>query len=159
MEKLEITVFSFDELNDEAKERARNWWRSDLDYPWFSESIDSIREFVAQFGGEVTDWAMGERYRSYIKTTVTPANFRGKRLKNFPREVMPTGFYLDSVLSEAFYDEWERTGDPMYAFEQALETALLTVASDIEHQSTDEAVDECLAINSYKFFQDGRVYE
>lgn len=32
----EIVVYSFDELSDEAKERAREWWRKDaLDYNWW----------------------------------------------------------------------------------------------------------------------------
>ena len=38
MRTIKIKVFTFDELNEEAKENARNWWRNfGLDDVWFEE--------------------------------------------------------------------------------------------------------------------------
>lgn len=37
----EITIYKFDELSDEAKEKARNWWREGgLDYDWWYSVYD-----------------------------------------------------------------------------------------------------------------------
>ena len=158
MEVIETVVYSFDELNDQAKERARDWYRDGLEYPWFSESMDSIRAFVEHFGGRLNDWNIGERGRDYIKTDISPQSFRGRRLKEFAPDYMPTGYCLDCDLWGTFHAEWKRTSDPMYAFEQALEAALSSIASDVEYQYTDEAVDENLRINDYRFTENGRVF-
>ena len=29
-----INIYTFDELNDAAKDKAREWYRQNLDYPW-----------------------------------------------------------------------------------------------------------------------------
>jgi hypothetical protein len=158
MELLEIEVYSFDELDDEAKERAREWWRDGLDYPWWSETHESIRAFVEHFGARLNDWSLGERGRDYLKTNINKGHFRGLKLKDYSPDYMPTGYCLDSALWGTFHAEWKATGDPMYAFQQALETALCDIASDVEHQFTDEAVDESLRINGYQFTQDGRIF-
>jgi hypothetical protein len=158
METIEINLYAFDELSDEAKERAREWWRDGFDYPWWSESHESIRAFLDHFGVEMRDWSMGERGRDYIKTNANKGHFRGRKLRDYSRDFMPTGYYLDSALWGTFHDEWEATSDPMYAFQQALESALGAIASDVEYQFTDEAVDECLRINDYQFTEDGRLY-
>ena len=156
METIEITVYSFDELNDKAKETARAWYRDGLEYPWFSESIDSIRAFVEHFGAKAIDWSLGERGRDYIKTDISKDHFRGRKLKDFDPEYMPTGYCLDCDLWGAFYKEWERTSDPMYAFEQALEAALVAIARDVEYQFSDEAIDESIIVNGYQFMENGK---
>jgi hypothetical protein len=159
MEILEITVYSFDELEDKAKEKAREWWRRDLDYPWFDEAIGSIRAFVRHFGAEVTDWSLGSGSgRDYIKTDITPAHFRGVKLKDIHRDYMPTGYALDADLWGEFYRVFEKTGDSKYAFDQALEEAILGIQRDIDYQYSDECVDETLRINQYRFTADGKVF-
>jgi len=158
MQIIELQVFTFDELSDEAKEKAREWWRVNLDYPWFKESMDSIRAFVGHFGANVKDYEIGDSRRDYIKTDITQDHFRGRKLKDVDPEYMPTGYCLDCDLWLTFQKEWERTADPMYAFEQALEAALSAIRADVEYQYTNEAVDECLIINDFQFNQDGRIF-
>lgn len=93
MEIIEVTVFSFDELGDEAKEKARSWYREGLEYPWFDESLASIRAFVEHFGGSLTDWSLGSGSgRDYLKTDIGASNFRGLKLKDFSPDNMPTGY-------------------------------------------------------------------
>jgi hypothetical protein len=158
MKTVAVTVYTFEELDEKAKEKARDWWRASLDYPWFDEGLGSIRAFVESFGASVSDYSVGERGRDYIKTDITQDHFRGRKLRDFSPDHMPTGYCLDCALWGTFHKEWERTSDPMYAFEQALEAALSDIAEDVEYQYTDEAVDECLNINDYEFTQDGRIY-
>jgi hypothetical protein len=157
MRVLTVEAFRFQDLEDEAKERAREWYRDGLDYPWFSESIDSIRAFAKHFGVSLMDWEIGGG-RNYIKTDATNANFRGVRLDSINRDHMPTGYCLDADLWEAFYDEFKKTGDAKHAFEQALEAALCAVQRDIEYQYSNEAVDESLRINEYEFNSNGSIF-
>ena len=157
MRVLTVEAFRFQDLEDEAKERAREWYRNGLDYPWFSESIDSIRAFAKHFGVSLMDWEIGGG-RNYIKTDATNANFRGVRLDSINRDHMPTGYCLDADLWEAFYDEFKKTGDAKHAFEQALEAALCAIQRDIEYQYSNEAVDESLRFNEYEFNSDGSIF-
>lgn len=34
METVQIEVYSFDELSEEAKDKAREWWRHGMDFAW-----------------------------------------------------------------------------------------------------------------------------
>lgn len=159
MKVIEIKIYSFDELDDDAKERAREWWRSGLDYPWFSESIDSIRAFVEHFGATIGDWEIGNGGgRDHVKTDITQDHFRGRKLKDFRPDYMPTGFCIDCNLWGTFFNEWKKTSDPMYAFQQAIEDALNAISSDIEYQYSNEAVDESLIFNEYEFNSDGSIF-
>lgn len=159
METVEVTIYKFDELGDDAKDMARDWLRRRTNYPWFSESIDSIRAFVEHFGGTVTDWQLGDDYRSFVKTDLTNANFRGVKLADINRDYMPTGYCLDADLWGTFYQEFKRTSDALYAANQAIEAALSAVRKDIEFQYTDEAIDETLIANEYQFTEDGRIWK
>lgn len=159
MREITITLYTFHELDETAKARARDWLRNGMEYPWFSESIDSIRAFVTRFGANLGDWSLGERGRDYIKTDITAAHFRGLKLRDFSPDEMPTGYCLDTSLWGTFHQEWKRTGDPMYAFEQALEAALSDIAADVEWHYGDEAIDECMDCNNYQFTQEGKFFQ
>ena len=159
METIEIEVYSFDELDDRAKERARDWYRNGLEYPSFSESLDSIRAFANHFNVTIKDWSLGGYRYGYIKTDASNEHFRGVKLSSIDRNYMPTGYYLDCDLWQTFYDEFKRTGDAKYAFEQALETAIVSINNDIDQQYSDESVDDCLTINEYKFLANGEFWE
>jgi hypothetical protein len=66
MEVIEIEVYTFEELESEAKEKARAWSRDCLEYPWFCESIDSIRAFCKHFGVNLMDWEAESRDASKV---------------------------------------------------------------------------------------------
>ena len=155
MRTIEQTIYTFDELNDQAKERAREWYRKDLDYPWWSEVQDSLKAFCEVFNVSVLDYSMGDTRREFIKTDATNANFRGFKLKDFDREAMPTGFCFDCALRYTFADEFKKHGDALGAFREALEAFLREVRNDVEYQYTDEAVDESIQCNEYEFTEDG----
>jgi hypothetical protein len=48
---IEKTVYTFDELSDDAKEKARDWWREGgLDYDWWDSSYDDFATIATIFG-------------------------------------------------------------------------------------------------------------
>ncbi len=50
-EIVEITVYQFDELNEEAKAKARNWYREGaLDYPWWEFVYDDFQAVCELLG-------------------------------------------------------------------------------------------------------------
>lgn len=160
MEVIEVTIYTFDELDDKAKEKARTWYRDGLDYPWFSESIDSIRAFVKHFGAELKDWQIGSGSgRDYITTNATNENFRGIKLKDIDKDYMPTGYCLDADLWHEFYRVFEKTGDAKYSFEQALAEAISGIQRDIDYQYSDECVDDSIRVNDYKFTEEGGIWK
>ena len=158
MEIIEVKVYTFEELDDDAKDTARDQFRQGLDYPWWDESMGSVRAFVEHFGGRIRDYSIGERGRDYVKTDVGPGNFRGLKLKDFKPDHMPTGFCIDCDLWGTFHKEWKRTGDPVYAFQQAIEAALSAIASDVEYHYSDKCIDETLKFNSYRFTENGKLF-
>lgn len=155
MRTIETTVYSFDELSDEAKEKAIREHHRFVEYPWFSECLDSLKTFCAEFRVNVTDYTLSDCYRASISTDATPKHFRGLKLSSFDREAMPTGFCFDCDLRYTFHDEFKRTGDAFDAFQTALEEFLSSVRKDIEWHYSDEAITEHMQINGYEFTEDG----
>jgi hypothetical protein len=157
MRTIETTIYTFDELSNKAKERAIQQHRQCVEYPWFSECLDSLKTFCSEFGVKVTDYTLSDCYRASISTDATPKHFRGVKLSGFNREAMPTGFCFDCDLRYTFHDEFKRTGDAFYAFNDALQTFLISVKKDIEWNYSDEAITELLEINDYEFTEEGDI--
>jgi hypothetical protein len=155
MRTIETTLYTFDELSDAAKEQAIAKQRQYVDYPWFSECLDSLKAFCDEFSVKVTDYTLSDCYRASISTDATAKHFRGLKLSSFDRESMPTGFCFDCDLRYSFYDEFKKTGDSHHAFQTALEAFLSSVRRDIEWHYSDEAISEHLSINNYEFTEDG----
>ena len=150
-----INIYTFDELSDMAKEKARDWYRDSMEYFWWNESLDSIKAFADTFRVSIKDYSIGLYDHSYIDTDAENANFRGLKLKNVDREAMPTGYGLDCALWQTFHDEFKRTGDALRAFNKAIDAAVAEIVADIEYQYTDESVDENILINEYEFLENG----
>lgn len=56
MRQVTTTVYLYDELSDDAKETARNWFRQADDYPWSSEFRESLEAFCNMAGITLHDW-------------------------------------------------------------------------------------------------------
>jgi hypothetical protein len=153
-----VKVYSFDELSDSSKGTVLAYFGERVDYPWFSDALDSIKAFVEHFHGRVLDYSIGgEVYRSYVKTTIDPSNFRGVKLKDIDHTQMPTGYCLDCTLWGTMKEEFSKTGDAFYAYQQAIESALADIASDVEYQYSAEALIEMIEANDYEFTEDGEI--
>lgn len=151
-----ITVYTFDELPTErAKERARDWWRECWEDSWSAESRDSIKTFCEHFGAKLTSWSVGPHSPFDFSTTAEQHNFRGVKLRDFKRDHMPTGYCLDCSLWMTFFDVFKGTGDAKAAFDAAVRAGFADWRDDMEHQLSDDCIDEMLSINGYEFTEDG----
>jgi hypothetical protein len=156
MQVIETTVFTFEELEDRAKENARDWWRGVEEFPWFDEYKDSITAFCGKFGIQVKNYCLSADYRASIDTDSMPSHFRGIKLKDIDREEMLTGFCADCALMYSFYDTFKQTGNAYHAFETALDSLLVALRKDIESTYEDEYIDEMLIANEFTFTESGR---
>ena len=156
MRIVEETIYHFDELSDKAKETARDSFR-DMEPFWTKESIQSIEAFCDTFDVSLLDYSV-DIYRSFYRTNASNANFRGKRLSQFNRDYMPTGYCLDNELWTAFYDVFKTTGDAKYAFNAALYAGFKAWREDMKYQTTDEYIDDFILANGYEFYENGKLF-
>lgn len=159
MRVAEVLVCKYSELNDQAKKRAKDWYLDGLEYPFHQENIDSIKAFCEHFGATLKDWSIGGR-GEYLKTDAENHNFRGFTMADaiklsamgyFPK----SGTWLDCTMIQSFFEDFKKTGDALYSFKQALESALIAINRDIEYHYSDEAIEEMMDINEYEFDEDG----
>lgn len=155
-----IVVYKFNELSDDAKEKARQWYRDTAnDYFWLDEGLNSIKAFCNMYGVEVKDYSFSLWGHSYLETDATNKHFRGLNLKTVDREAMPTGYCMDLNLANRFYDEFRRTGDALAAFNEAIDLTVRDIVEDWGTSLEDEAVDETIKANEYEFIEDGSRYQ
>lgn len=157
MQVVELEIFQFHELDEEAKQNARVWHRNNISYPWYDEAKDSLKAFCDHFNVTVRDWQLGDM-RGYVKTDAEQRHFRGIKLSEQDRDAMPTGLWLDSELFMHFYDEFKNTGDAKSAFDDALYNFVRAVANDVEYFYSDESVDEHIETNMWTFTKEGKYY-
>ena len=154
-----ISAYSFSELSDAAKERALQDYRSHgFEYTGQDENMDSLKAFCDLFGVKVTDGSLGPWGNSYIKTDVENSHFRGinkAKVKAIPEFL--TGYWLDYDFIEAFKQQFERTHDALYAFNDAIDAGLRAWIADMEYQDSDEYIIECIEANEYQFLENGRM--
>ena len=158
MRTIEKTVYQFSELSDSAKEKARDWAKSlgDL-YGWSADSRDSIEAFCDHFGVKLKDWRVGPWLPIEYSTDAENHHFRGVKLSSIDRDYMPTGYCLDCDLWFTFHDEFKRTGNAKYAFEQALCVGFRSWREDWESAYEDAQIDDFLVANEYEFDEMGGI--
>lgn len=156
MRTIEKTIYKFDELDECAKSRAREWYRSGFEYPYWDGVRDSLNAFCEEFGIKVEDYSIGGR-GSFIRTDADNSHFRGLKLSQFDRDAMHSGICFDHALRYTFADEWKKSGDALESFKSALESFLHEVENDIEYQYSDEAVEESIEANGYEFDEGGHL--
>ncbi len=160
MRTIEHTVYTFDELSEDAKSAAREWVRtSDFEIFGFSEDWEnSIRTFVDHFGANLKDWRIGPWCPVDYTVNFENSHFRGLKLKQFSPDYMPTGFCADYDLWHTFHEVFKRTGDAKQAFKESVDAGFIGWRNDWEAAHADDNVDDFLTANDYEFYEDGRKF-
>lgn len=158
MQVIELKLYTIEELDEKAKERARNWWRSIGETSWHDESLESIKAFCEHFGVTLKTWEVGAYSSPYFSTDAENSHFRGLKLSQFKPEYSPTGYCLDWPLWSVFFHSFKRSGDAKAAFLEGLEEGFKCWVSDLEDQNSDEYIDELLQANEYTFTENGAHY-
>jgi len=154
-----INTYKFTELSEDAQQKAREEYRQNgFEYHWQEESHESLKAFCNLFGVKVKDWSISTWGNSYIKTDAENSHFRGwnKAKVNAIPEFL-TGYCLDCAFIEEFKKEFEKTGDALYSFSEAIDAGLKEWVNDLEYQESDEYISEHLIANEYQFLENGRM--
>ena len=157
MEVVELQIFQFKELDEQAQNKAREWYRSTIEYPWYDEARPSLMAFCEHFGVKVRDWSLGDN-QGFVSTDAEKRHFRWVKLSEQNRDAMPTGLWLDCELFQHFYDEFKRTGDAKAAFNDALFNFVRAVAKDVDYYYSDVSIDENMETNMWTFTEEGKFY-
>lgn len=154
MRTITVPIYKFHELSDSAKEKARDWYRCVGEDHGEADSEKSIEAFCAHFRVRI-------RYdveACWFEHNADNTTFRERKLKDFNRDHMPTGYCLDCALWQTFYDVFKETGFARKAFDAAIAAALKEWQVDREYQDTAEYLDDFFEANNYEFTEDGTFY-
>ena len=96
-------IYQYDELSDDARERARNWYRDGLaaDYPWASENRESLEAFCDRFPIKAEDW----EYDAW-SSSITPSFYGDDTLRELSGYKLAN--YLTSALCRVWFTEPKR---------------------------------------------------
>lgn len=157
MRIIEIEVYQYSELDEDAKQKAKDWYCDGLEYYWWSDAIKSVKGFCDLFGVTVRDYSLGAFNYSWIETNASNEHFRGwdKAKINALRDKDITGYYLDDVMTGALIEMYALNADAKSAFNYAIDKAVKSIKDDWEYQYSEEAVTEMMEANEYEFDKHG----
>ena len=159
----ETTVYQFDELNEQAKENARYWYRQGaLDYDWWGFTYDDAETIgltITGFDLDRNRHATGQLTKSVKEVCQLIHANHGKACDTY---LMATE-YLSKVthVEQAESNDEEDHEDEREEIEEQFEHALLEEYSimlqhEYEYLMSDESVDETIRCNEYEFTEAGK---
>ncbi|MDD4354225.1 MAG: hypothetical protein PHN56_07275 [Candidatus Nanoarchaeia archaeon] len=177
MKTIEVKLYSFDELSEEAKEKALSKWAYSENYFWGDDAIKSIEKFMEHFNCSFDnyeiDWC--EKYRNSFKITIPEymENISEDELKEYilsmgsfnPNTLNGhgdckfTGYCADEDVADgarkAFFAGERNLHDILYA---GYESWYTSVNADYEYQQTIEFYADHCEMNDYYFTENGEMY-
>jgi len=175
MRIIEEKIFTFDELSDDAKEVARQWFRDGIEGggSWASEWRESAEEASKFLPFEITNWSVGDRGQ-FVKIRVKEENVEemsGVRLwkwlqanNGFNLGVDPfascpfTGYCGDESILDpirAFLKRPNASTTGRELFQACADSWADAWSNDIDYQLSDESIDENILANEYEFYENG----
>lgn len=166
----ETKVYTFDELTDKAKERARDWYREHaLDYDWY----DCTYEDAKTIGLEITGFDLG-RAQTVDARFLSSAEETAHKIEKEHGEKCET--FIDAkaylVQRDALVNAAEKDENGDFVDEYALDNALdeidteflrtlcedyrIMLEKEMEYLLSDESVDETILANEYTFTETGK---
>jgi len=159
MKTIEISVYQFDELNEQAKERAREGYREwALDYEWW----DYIYDDAENVGLKLTEFDL-DRNRHAKGTLLEDARSVAQKIVQEHGPDCATHKTASSFLSEVekLNAETEEYEDNLEALTKdfthdLLEDYAIMLQQEYEYRLSDEQVDEAIRANEYEFLESGK---
>lgn len=148
------TVYDFDELSDEAKEKAREWYRDGaLDYEWW----DYIFEDAARIGLEIRSFDLDRRKGCEGRLTMSVEESCKAILAEHGPDCGTTKLAADTLATWNGSDKSDTTEETLteeYAYALREEYAAL-LQNEYEYLLSDECVDATIRANEYTFTESG----
>lgn len=148
------TLYQFDELSEQAKEKAREWYREGaLDYEWY----DCIYDDAARVGLKITAFDLDRR--KGVEGTLTMSLLEScKAILSEHGQACETYKLASDTLTT--WNESEKTDEVEESLTEEYTYALREEYASIlqkeyEYLLSDECVDETIQANDYEFLEDG----
>lgn len=169
MRTAEIHYYKFSELSDEAKDRARDWWRQGaLQYDWWEFIYDDAERIGLKITGfdtgrscEITGDFIGTAEETADKILAEHGDrcdtwAEANAYKKTVAEFMATAEKDEDGELATYALENEREDIDREFLRALLEQYLFTLRKEEEYQLSEEVVDELLIANDYEFTEDGK---
>lgn len=161
MQTKTYNVYTFDELSDEAKEKARDWYREYDDYPLLHDYMEEEARRLLEEAGFTNISIKNVLYSlSYCQGDGAMIEFSAKYDGDKLVEVQHAGHYYHERSTDVYYETQENELlDSKQLEEDVLVPLFKKLASAgyayIEEEKEDERVAENIRINEYMFTEDG----
>lgn len=169
-----INVYSFAELSDKAKERAKQSYAADCGYRWADEALKSMNALAEHFGGAVKDWSIDFFASSYSSMDFDmPDDMTAKEIRARLRELGTydsktlrghgdcklTGFCIDEDAVDGFRIAFvrEKERDLGKLMRAAFVNWLKACQTDCDDEYSDEQLSEHCDANNYEFHANGDI--
>lgn len=148
MRIIKTKVYTFDELSDRAKERAREWMREfALDFDWW----EPVYEDAARIGLKLTGFDLDRSLHATGDLTVSVGECARRIINEHGKE-------CDTYKLARDYYKQKHVGAPMSEEDfthDLLECYAQMLQREYEYRLSDEAIDEDIKANEYTFTADG----
>ena len=150
------TVYQFDELDDKAKERAREWYRAGaLDYEWW----ESTYEDAAQVGLKITAFDLGRAQSIDGELTMSAMESVSNILTTHGEDCDTyklASRYYPRLLAQDIEDEEAAQQLEEEYVRELKEEYWHMLNREMEYLLSDECVDETIMANEYEFLENGK---
>lgn len=153
------TIVYFDDLSEEAKEKAREWYREGNDYPFLRDGLtEFIREEIEELGYSVSDFKV---FWSLSYCQGDGVSFEGTLEKDGSRYLVKnSGRYYNEYAMDVECESLEDfapvdCSKDLELFREVARKAAKWGYDYIETENDDEHVDEAIRDNEYTFSLDG----
>lgn len=144
MKTIEISLYSFNELSEKAKEKALSIYQTENQYFWENEALESLKAFFDEIGLFIINYQI-----DWYCPNNSWVRYEGKTNGKFIKKYF-TGYCLDYPLSST----WNKTKD----VEKSLWAFFLETQKDYEHQLSEEYFSEYCEANEIYFDEKGNQF-
>ena len=142
MRVIETKVYTFDELSQEAKEKAIERFRY-KEYAWAEDSINSLEQFFEEIGCKLINYSIDWLFSKYCHVKYT-----GEPIDADIKEYF-TGYCMDYPLSK----NWNESRD----IDKCVKAFFNECNEDYEYSNSDEYIIGLIEDNEYEFTEDGEL--
>lgn len=155
---IETPVYNFDDLDDDAKEKAREWYRNGaLDYDWW----DSTYEDAETIGLRIKSFELDRgRHATGVFTEDVDEVIRlilenhGEECETFKTALQYKGELEIARKNEENEDEIDEITEEFR--KSLLEDYSIMLQHEYEYLLSDESVDDNIRLNEYTFTENGK---
>lgn len=146
-----VTIYSYSELSEEAKERAYKEWTPD--YAFDSDNRRTLDAFCDAFGIEVTGYEY-DAYRYEYRWSAGKEEEGEERIRRGISLFEPTGFYLDDVI---LGPAKQPTDGKVFGdiIEKCLTAFFSACCQDVEYTESQDYFADYAENNNLEFYENG----